>query len=306
MKTRYPLHGLTAAAHTPFTADGALNLAAVEKQCEHLLRNNVTQVFIGGSTGESHSVGTDERRQLAERWAEVIDGTPMRLIVHVGSNCLRDARALAEQAEELGVLAIAALAPGYFRPNTLDRLIACCAGIAAGAPSTPFYFYDIPVLTNVNFAMDEFLERGEAAIPTLAGIKFTNSDLMAYQLTLRAGGGGFDVPWGVDEFMLGALALGAKGAVGSSFNFAAPVYQRLIRAFEAGDLAAAREEQWKSVQLIKALASVGYLGAAKALMGWLGVEVGPARLPNGNPSAEQLKALRAGLERMGFFEWIRG
>jgi len=60
------------------------------------------------------------------------------------------------------------------------------------------------------------------------------------------------------------------------------------------------------VQLIKALASVGYLGAAKALMGWLGVEVGPARLPNGNPSAEQLKALRAGLERMGFFEWIRG
>ena len=305
MKTRYPLHGLTAAAHTPFTADGALNLAAVEKQCEHLLRNNVTQVFIGGSTGESHSVGTDERLLLAERWAEVIDGTPMRLIVHVGSNCLRDARALAEQAEKLGVLAIAALAPGYFRPATLDRLIACCAEIAAGAPSTPFYFYDIPVLTNVNFAMDEFLERGEAAIPTLAGIKFTNSDLMAYQLTLRAGGGAFDVPWGVDEFMLGALALGARGAVGSSFNFAAPVYQRLMRAFEAGDLAAAREEQWKSVQLITALASVGYLGAAKVLMGWLGVEVGPARLPNGNPSAEQLKALRVRLEGMGYFEWIQ-
>lgn len=59
------------------------------------------------------------------------------------------------------------------------------------------------------------------------------------------------------------------------------------------------------MQLIKTLASVGYLGAAKALMGWLGVEVGPARLPKGNPSAEQLTALHARLEGMGFFEWIR-
>lgn len=83
--------------------------------------------------------------------------------------------------------------------------------LAAGAPYTLFYFYDIPVLTHVNISMDEFLERGEVAIPTLAGLKFTNSDLMACQLTLRACGGAFDVPWGVDEFMLGALALGARG-----------------------------------------------------------------------------------------------
>ncbi len=306
MKTPHPLHGLTAAAHTPFTADGALNLAAVERQCAHLLKNKVTQVFIGGSTGESHSVGTEERKQLAERWAAVVKGSPMRLIVHVGSNCLRDARALAAQAEKLGAVAISALAPSYFRPATLDRLIASCAEIAGGAPNTPFYYYDIPVLTNVNFSMAEFLEKGPAAIPTLAGIKFTNSDLMAYQLTLRAGGGAFDVPWGVDEFMIAALALGAKGAVGSSFNFAAPVYQRLIAAFERGDLETARAEQWKSVQLIQALASIGYMGAAKALMGWLGVDVGPARLPNGNPTADQLKALRAKLDGMGFFDWIRG
>lgn len=305
MKAKMPLHGLVAAAHTPFAADGSLNLAIVEKQCAHLLKNKVTQVFIGGSTGESHSVGFEERTLLADRWAAVVKGTPMRLIVHVGSNCLRDARALAAQAEKLGAVAISALAPSYFKPGSLDRLIDCCAEIAGGAPNTPFYFYDIPVLTNVNFSMAEFLEKGPARIPTLAGIKFTNSDLMAYQMALRAAGGAFDVPWGVDEFMLAALALGSKGAVGSSFNFAAPVYHRLMAAFERGDMETARAEQWKSVQLIQALAAVGYMGAAKALMGWLGVDVGAPRLPQATPTAEQLKALRARLEAMGFFDWIR-
>ncbi len=305
MKITSPLHGLVAAAHTPLKADGSLNLDAVEKQCAHLLENKVTRVFVGGSTGESHSVSLDERTRLAERWAEVVRGTPMQLILHVGSNCLRDARTLAAQAEKLGARAISALAPSYYRPATLDRLIDCCAEVAGGAPNTPFYFYDIPVLTNVNFSMAEFLEKGPARIPTLAGIKFTNSDLMAYQMALRAGGGKFDVPWGVDEFMLAALALGSKGAVGSSFNFAAPVYHRLIAAFERGDMETARAEQWKSVQIIQALASVGYLGAAKVVMGWLGVDLGPARLPQPTPTAEQQKTLRARLEAMGFFDWIR-
>ena len=305
MKAKSPLHGLVAASHTPFAPDGSLDLSVVEKQCAHLLKNNVTQVFIGGSTGESHSVGMEERKQLAERWAAVVKGTPMKLIVHVGSNCLRDARALAAQAEKLGAVAISALAPSYFKPGSLDRLIDCCAEIAGGAPNTPFYFYDIPVLTNVNFSMADFLEKGPARIPTLAGIKFTNSDLMAYQTVLRAGGGAFDVPWGVDEFMLAALAMGSKGAVGSSFNFAAPVYHRLIAAFQKGDMETARAEQWKSVRIIQTLAAVGYMGAAKAVMGWLGVEVGPPRLPQASLSADQQKALRTQLETMGFFDWIR-
>jgi N-acetylneuraminate lyase len=305
MNPHVPLHGLVAATHTPFAADGSLCLAAVEKQAAHLVANQVAFAFIGGSTGESHSLTLDERRRLAQRWFEVARGTPLRIVVHVGSNCLADARDLAAQAQSLGALAIAAIAPGYFKPRSLDALIACCADIAGAAPETPFYFYDIPVLTGVHFSMPEFLAQAPARIPTLAGIKFTNSDLMSLQLCLRAGGGAFDIPYGSDEWILAALALGARGAVGSSYNFAAPIYQRLLAAFQRGDLAAAQAEQFRSVQLIGLLASHGYLGAAKAVMGMLGVEVGPARLPNGNPTAAQLTQLRRELESLGFFDWIR-
>ena len=305
LKDHQRLRGLVAATHTPFHADGSLNLAIVERQCAHLLANDVTAVFIGGTTGESSSLSLDERRLLAKCWMEVARGTVMRVIIHVGANALTDARDLAADAQQLGAHAIAALSPSYFKPRSLDSLIACAADIAATAPATPFYFYDIPSMTGVNFPMPDFLAQARERIPTLAGIKFTNPDLMSFQLCLRADGGAWDVPFGCDEFLLAALSLGATGAVGSTYNFAARIYTRLIAAFQRGDLAAAREEQFRSVQLVQLLAGVGFMGAAKAVMGMLGVEVGPARLPNGTPSPEQVKKLRGDLEQLGFFDWIK-
>lgn len=302
MTTR--LHGLVAATHTPFDAAGELNLAAIEPQAEHLVRNRITAVFIGGSTGESHSLTVDERLALAGRWSRVVRGTAMGLVVHVGTNCLADARRLARQAQDLGADAVAALAPSYFKPKSLDSLVACCADIAAAAPETPFYFYDIPALTGVQFPMPDFLDAAAARIPNLVGIKFTNLDLMAYQRCLHAHGGRFDVPWGVDECLLAAMAVGAAGGVGSTYNFAAPVYHRLIAAFGRGDLAAARAEQLRSVQLVELLASFGYMAAAKAVMGFLGVEVGPARLPNANLSPDDRVRLGTRLEGLGFFDWV--
>ena len=304
MKTYPKLTGLVAAAHTPFKPDGSLNLAAVDNLAAHFLRNRVTTVFIGGSTGESHSLNVDERRHLAQRWLEVARGTELKVIVHVGSNCLGDAALLAAHAGQAGAAAISALAPSYFKPKSVAALVDCCAGIAAAAPETPFYFYDIPVLTGVSLPMPEFLAEGRAKIPNLAGIKWTNSDLYAYQLCQHVPGD-FDLPWGNDEYLLAALALGATGAVGSTYCFAAPVYQRLLKAFAAGDLASARQEQYRSVQLVRLLAGFGYMGAAKAVMKMIGADVGPARLPNGNPDAAELAALRAGLEKLGYFDWIK-
>ena len=300
------LTGLVAAAHTPFHSDGRLNLAIVERQAEHLLAGGVSAVFVGGSTGESHSLTVAERLALAQRWSEVVRGTKLRLVVHVGSNCLGDARAMAAQAQSLEAAAIAALAPSYFKPDSLDTLVDCCAGVASAAPGLPFYFYDIPTMTGVRFSMPEFLAVASKRLPTLAGIKFTNADLMAYQACLHVQDGRFDIPWGVDEYLLAALALGAVGAVGSSYNFAAPIYHRVIAALAQGDIGTARREQYRSVELIQLLAGFGYMAAAKATMGFLGVEVGPARLPNGNLSAEESTALRRRLDGLGFFDWIRG
>lgn len=300
------LVGLVAATHTPFDASGSLNLAIVERQSQHLLENGVQTAFVGGSTGESHSLTAQERLDLAQRWVDVARGTKLRVVVHVGSNCLADARLLAAQAQKIGAAAIAALAPSYFKPKSLDSLVGCCAEIAGAAPATPFYFYDIPALTGVHFSMPDFLTAAADRIPTFAGIKFTNSDLMSYQKCLHTQDGRFDIPWGVDEYLLAALVLGGRGGVGSSFNFAGPLYHRMIDAFARGDMPTARTEQFRSVQLIDLLASHGYMAAAKAVMGFLGVDVGPARLPHANLTGEQSRNLRASLESLGYFDWVGG
>jgi len=298
------LQGLVAATHTPFDSEGRLTLGVVQKQAEHLLRNGVSAVFIGGTTGESHSMTIAERMALAEEWAAVAKGSPMKVIAHVGANCLADARILAEQAGRLGAFAIAAVAPSFIKPRTLDSLIECCGTVAAAAPAVPFYYYDIPAFSGVLLSMPDFLETAADRIPNLAGIKFTNPDLPAYQRCLRSRDGSFDILWGIDECLLAALALGCRGGVGSSYNFAAPVYLRMIDAVQRGDLAAAREEQHRSVRLIQLLSEFGYMAAAKALMGMLGAPVGPPRLPNASMEPGMEKRLRADLEQLGFFDWI--
>jgi len=298
------ISGLVAATHTPFHSDGSLNLAIVEKQAEHLIATGVHYAFIGGTTGESSSLTLEERRALAVRWMEITPGSGLNVIVHAGANCLADARDLAAQAQQLGALAISALAPSYFKPGSVAALVGCMAEIAAAAPELPFYYYEIPVLTGITLSPSQFLAAAAERIPNLAGIKFTSSNLMEYQLCRNFREGSFDIPFGFDEMMLGALALGATGAVGSSFNFAAPIYNRLIAAFQKGDLAAARAEQMRSVRVIQLLASRGYMGAAKSVMRMLGVDVGPARLPNGSLSADEAATLRHDLNTLGFFDWV--
>jgi len=300
-----PLHGFVAATYTPFHADGSLNLPGIEPQAHHFLANGIAAVFIGGTTGEGHSLTLDERRALAGRWIEVARGTALRVVVHVGANCLEDARTLSAQAEQLGAAAISALAPSYFKPRDTETLVAVCERIASAAPATPFYYYDIPPLTGLQLPAADFLDLARPRIPTLVGLQFSSPDLLTYQALRHAAGGPWDLPWGGDETLLAALALGAQGAVGSTYNFAAPLYHRLLAAFTAGELDSARAQQWRSGQLIRLLARHGYLGASKALMGLIGIECGPVRLPLSQPSPEQVKTLRTELETLGFFDWLK-
>lgn len=303
MKNHTPLHELVAAAHTPFHADGSLAPEVVPIQARFLAANGIRTVFITGSTGESHSVTCAEKHILFEAWATAAPEQGLAVIGHVGGNCLEDAKILARQASELNFKAISALAPSYYKPGNLSLLIKCCATIAEQAPDLPFYYYDIPVLTGVTFPMEKFLMEAPAHIPNLAGIKFTNPDLVSYRRALKVADTSFDLPWGVDETLLAALITGARGGVGSTYNWAPRLYQDIIAAFHRGDLDEARSLQTVAIEMIDAIAVTGFLGTAKALMTRLGVPVGPARLPLGNPSAAQIDTLMEKLDAMGFGSW---
>ena len=114
--------------------------------------------------------------------------------------------------------------------------------------------------------------------------------------------GRFNVMFGRDEIMLTALALGARAAVGSTYNYMSPLYLRIIDAFESGDIESARADQSRAIEVVSLLHKYGG-GAGKAIMKITGVDCGPVRPPLRNLSDEQQAELRSDLERIGFFDY---
>ncbi len=273
-------HGLIAAPPTAFRTDGSIDLAAVGPLAEHLKRQGVVGVFVNGTTGEGMSLTLEEREQLAAEWRRVLPGGS-KLFVHVGHNALCDAKRLAQHAQVIGADAVAAIAPDFFKPSGIEGLVEWCASIAAAAPDLPFYFYHMPSMSGVYASITDFLPRAAERIPNLAGVKFTHHAMGDYLTARQVDGGRFDVLWGSDGMLLGALVIGAKGAVGSTYNAIAPLYTKLIEAFQRGDCQTARELQTQSIAFINALGATGnFFAALKAVLRSQGVPITPAvRLP---------------------------
>ena len=302
-----PLDGLIAPPFTPFTHEGALALDVVEQQAEFLQVSGVRGVFVAGSTGEGLSLSDDERFALAERWAEAGKVAGHVVLIHVGGTSLAAAQARAEHAQTIGADAISMVPPFYFHPDSVDVLVDYCAAVAARAPKLPLYYYHIPSMTGVDLPPHQFLEKGARRIPTLRGIKFTHNDIAELQRCLAAADGKYDVLFGRDEALIASLSVGVRGAVGTTYNIAAPLYKRLIASFSAGDMAAARASQAKSVALVDVLIRHrGVLCAAKATMKMLGVDCGPPRLPLKPLTDSESSELRDDLDRIGFFRWANG
>lgn len=273
------LTGLTAAPFTPMRDDGEVALDRIEPYAAALVEQGVTGAFICGTTGEGVALTMDERMSLAGRWCEAA-GPSLRVIVHVGHNSLTDACALAEHAAAQGAFAIAAMPPYFFKPTNDDDLLRFLAPIAQAGDGLPFYYYHIPSMTRVELAMDVFMERADEAIPTFRGIKYTHNDLMEYRRCLTLAPDRFDVPFGSDELLLPALSMGARGAVGSTYNYAAWIYHELIEAYRRHDIEQARCCADRSAAVVRLLMAYGVLRVGKALMGAIGgVECGPPRPP---------------------------
>ena len=295
------LKGLVAAPHTPMHPDGSIHLDQIEKQAALLREEGVAGAFICGTTGEGASLTSDERRQIAEKWMSVC-GSDLSVIVHVGHNSLREARALAAHATAINAHAIAALAPSFFKPATIDDLVAACVSIAQSAPETPFFYYHIPSMTGVHLSMPAFLEKGSQRMPTLAGVKFSHSDLMQFHRCAVMEEGRYTMFFGSDEMLLGAMAMGAEGAVGSTYNYAAPNYVKMMAAYKRGEMQTAQQYANHAVALVEVLLKHGVMQAGKAIMAMRGIDCGPVRLPLQPMTLAQRRALYEDVRTLSLFE----
>ncbi len=298
------MSGLIAATFTPMREDGRLDLDKIPEVVERLLAEGVEGLFVCGGTGEGVSLTTAERKKTAAAFVKAAAGR-IPVIVHVGHNSLITAQQLAEHAASVGAAAIAAMSPNYFKPATVDTLIDCLQVITDGAPHLPFVYYHFPAKSGLSLDLVTLLKRAASRLPSFSGVKFTDTRIFDLQAALEVENNRFRFFFGADEMLLAGLSVGAHGAIGSTYNFAAPLYQRLIAAQREGDLSTARTCQTLSVKMVRAFLPYGSIEGQKAIMSLVGLDCGPCRLPNRQLSSTVIDQLRLDLEVIGFFDWAR-
>uniref|UniRef100_A0A8C8A2P6 N-acetylneuraminate lyase n=1 Tax=Oryzias sinensis TaxID=183150 RepID=A0A8C8A2P6_9TELE len=230
---------------------------------------------VNGTTGESPSLSVAERKALAEEWCGKARGRMDQVVVHVGAMSLRDSQDLARHAAQIGADGIAVIAPFFFKPKTADALRKFLQEVASAASALPFYYYQIPAIT---VPVMEVVEGIEQLIPSFRGVKFSGMDLMDLGQCVMHSQPQWSILYGVDEQLLAALAMGANGAVGSTFNYLGSHVNKLLSAFETGDLIQARALQVLPMRLL--LVASFDVGVNKQLMMEVsGLHLGPPRLP---------------------------
>lgn len=210
--------------------------------------------------------------KLTVKWKEVLP-SEMKLFVHVGHSSIEESRQLAVHAKFIGADAIASIAPGFFKPDDVESVINWCAPIASEAPEIPFYFYHMPSMNGVHLNIAGFIKEVKERIPNFAGVKFTYETMGEYFESVKSNPE-LNILWGRDEMLLGALAMGAKGAVGSIYNIVTPLFLKLMDQFENGNLEEAQNLQYHIIKLINILVKEGnFFSSLKGALALQGIPI---------------------------------
>lgn len=296
------IKGLIDAPFTPFHPNGDVNMKPIEAYARMLQENGLKGVFINGSSGEGYMLTTEERMALAEEWVRVAP-QDFKVIVHVGSCCLRESVRLAAHAQQIGAWGIGSMAPPFPRIGRIEELVKYCEQIAEAAPSLPFYYYHIPAFNGAFLPMLDLLKAVDGRIPNFAGIKYTYESLYEYNQCRLYKDGKYDMLHGQDETILPSLAQGgAEGGIGGTTNYNGRELVGIIDAWHRGDIETAREKQNFSQAVINVICHYrGNIVAGKRIMKLIGFDLGPNRVPFQNMTIEEETAMRKELEEINFF-----
>ena len=302
MKAFEKIEGLIDAPFTPFKENGDVNLEPIPTYAKMLAKNGLKGVFINGSSGEGYMLTSEERMQIAEAWMKAAP-EGFKVIVHVGSCCVRESRRLAEHAQKIGAWGIGAMAPPFPKVGRIEELVKYCEDIACGAPDLPFYFYHIPAFNGAFLPMVELLKAVDGRIPNFAGIKYTFESIYEYNQCRLYGDGKFDMLHGQDETILPSLAMGgARGGIGGTTNYNGRCLVGIIEAWKNGDLEKARKLQNYAQIVINVIVHFrGNIVGGKRIMKLMGLDLGPNRTPFQNVTPEEEKRLKAELDAIDFW-----
>ncbi|XP_011307907.1 N-acetylneuraminate lyase-like [Fopius arisanus] len=301
-KLSYTFRGLIVPVLAPFTERLTLNLPIIPTYAKYLADNGVNGVLVNGTTGEGMSMSVDERKHVAESWANTVKETNQHLMIQVGGAPLPDVIELAKHAAKNKADSILCLPELYFKPANVNELIDYLKIIGEAAPKTPLLYYHFPVRSNVNLHMGKFLETIRNEIPSFVGIKFTSTNLEEGSQALRADSKRFVVFQGSNEILSAGCAIGMDSCIPSSTNVFPENVQQIVDAGMRGDGLKAREAQEKLNKALSIISKYGNWSAAlKCAMSLITpINPGPTRPPNHRLTPEDVNSMSQELQALGY------
>eukprot|EP01083_Nonionella_stella_P313445 1125287_1 len=302
------IDGLCAAVYTPFNILKQVNPFIIERQAAYLNKSRVKSVLVSGTSGECASLTISEKKQVLKEWMNVAPKYRLNVIFAVGPHCLNDSCGLAIYAESIGVDAIAVMPPSYVKPSCIESLLFSIKKVADCVPLLPVYYYHNPCVTGVHLSMYDFLFSADKVIPNLVGLMDIGlyeemSFPMLQKILNYKNGERYEVIVGKEEMMLQCLVSGAVGFVGSQYNFAGDLYNKIIQNFEKGNITKAQQLSLNAISLMDVqkndTGSNKEIG--KYVMKLVGVDVGPARLPFLPLNETEKRTVHVALQ-----EWCQG
>lgn len=268
------LRGVHAALIAAYDDAGRIDTNRQAVLIDHVLGHGLDGLFVSGSTGESNLHSLEERKEVISSSVEQVAGR-VTVIAHTGGIETANAVALTEHATEAGADAISAITPFYYRYGEAgyDRYYRAIAD----ATDLPVIAYHIPGSTHVDLGADFFVKLANDGV--LQGLKYTSTDLLPLAEVARSVPEDFIVYNGSDEVLLGGLALGAHGGIGSTYNVIGATYVRIRELVAAGHLSAARREQAHANAFIKTMGSYDFLVFLREMLRIDGIETGHGREP---------------------------
>ena len=250
MKDLTKYQGIIPAFYACYDANGAINPTAVREMTRWFIGQGVQGLYVGGSSGECIYQGKEDRKILLENVMAEAKGK-LTIIAHVACNNTADSQELAAHAESLGVDAIAAIPPIYFKlpPYAIAKY---WNDISAAAPNTDFVIYNIPQLAGV--ALTVPLLKEMLKNPRVIGVKNSSPATQDIQMFADTGCIVFNGP---DEQLISGLVMGAIGGIGGTYGVMPKLYVELYRCVKAGEMDKALEIQNDCCRIIYKLCS-GY------------------------------------------------
>lgn len=287
-----PFGRVLTAMVTPFATDGSLDLDRAAALADRLVSQGNDGLVISGTTGEAPTTSREEKQDLLRAVVDAV-GDRAQVLAGVGTYDTAHSVELARDAEKAGAAGLLAVTPYYSKPPQAG-IIAHTLAIAEST-ALPIMLYDIPGRTGAALSTATILEL--ARHPQVVALKDAKNDLAATSQVLA--GCELAVYCGDDMLNLPMLALGGVGFVSVVSHAATPQLVELVQAYDAGDVARARDVNMRLQPLYVGLFRTQGVILSKAALGLLGFPVGPVRMPLIDATEEQIAVLKQDLTDAG-------